>query len=46
MTSASCNVAVLCTPDGGYDAGDGNPPGSIAAKTTITLNLLTCSNRR
>ena len=26
---------------GGYDGGNGNPPGSFAANTTISLNLLT-----
>lgn len=45
VTGASCNLAVLCAAAGGYDgvdAGtDGSPPGSIAAKTTIGLNLLT-----
>ena len=41
VTEASCNVPVLCTAAGGYDGANGNPPGSIAANTTITLNLLT-----
>jgi hypothetical protein len=42
VTDASCNVpAPLCTADGGYDGGNGNPPGSIAANTTIGLNLVT-----
>lgn len=41
VTSASCSVPALCTADGGYDGANGNPPGSIAANTTITLNLLT-----
>jgi hypothetical protein len=41
VTSASCNVAVLCSADGGYDGANGNPPGSLAANTTIGLNLLT-----
>lgn len=37
----SCSPAVLlCTPEAGYDATVGNPPGSIAAKTTVTVNLL------
>src|ERR1700710_2957259 len=40
-TEASCNVPALCTASGGYDGADGNPPGSIAADTTIGLNLLT-----
>jgi hypothetical protein len=38
---ASCNVPALCTASGGYDGANGNPPGSIAANTTIGLNLLT-----
>jgi hypothetical protein len=38
---ASCApLAILCTPEAVYDAGTGNPPGSIAAQTTVTLNLL------
>jgi hypothetical protein len=41
VTEASCSVPLLCTADGGYDGGNGNPPGSIAANTTIGLNLLT-----
>jgi hypothetical protein len=41
VTEASCNVPALCTASGGYDGSDGNPPGSIAANTTIGLNLLT-----
>jgi hypothetical protein len=41
-TEASCNVsAPLCTASGGYDGANGNPPGSIAASTTIGFNLLT-----
>jgi hypothetical protein len=38
VTEASCNVP-LCTAGGGYDGGNGNPPGSIAANTNIALNL-------
>jgi hypothetical protein len=38
---ASCNVPALCTASGGYDGANGNPPGSLAANTTIGLNLLT-----
>jgi hypothetical protein len=41
VTDASCNVPTLCTASGGYDDSNGNPPGSFAANTTITLNLLT-----
>ncbi len=40
-TEANCDPAAFCSAEGGYDGSDGNPPGSIAAKTTITLNLLT-----
>ncbi len=40
-TEAGCNVPALCTASGGYDGSNGNPPGSIAANTTIGLNLLT-----
>jgi len=41
VTEASCNVPAFCTASGGYDGGSGNPPGSLAANTTIALNLLT-----
>ncbi len=41
VTSADCNGGQLCTASGGYDGGHGNPPGSIAADTTVALNLLT-----
>lgn len=38
---ASCSPApLLCTPEAVYDSGAGNPPGSIAARTTVTVNLL------
>lgn len=40
VTSAACNVAVLCTASGGYDGSDGRPAGSLAADTHIGLNLL------
>jgi hypothetical protein len=40
-TEAGCNVALLCTADGGYDGADGSPAGSYAANTTTGLNLLT-----
>ena len=41
-TAASCNIAApLCTADGAYDPGNGNPAGSYAANTTIALNVLT-----
>ncbi len=39
-TEASCNLAALCTAEGGYDGADGNPPGSDAANTTIALNAV------
>jgi hypothetical protein len=39
VTGASCNVPILCTAGGGYDDSDGNPGGSIAANTSIALNL-------
>jgi len=39
VTEASCNVAIQCSAGGGYDAGNGQPPGSIAANTSVLLNL-------
>jgi hypothetical protein len=41
VTEASCNAGALCTASGGYDGGNGNPPGSLAANTTVALNLVT-----
>jgi len=41
LTSASCNAGPLCTVSGGYDDSNGDPPGSIAANTTVALNLVT-----
>jgi hypothetical protein len=38
-TEAGCNVALLCTAEGGYDAAEGNPAGSLTAKTNVTVNL-------
>lgn len=39
--AASCTPAeLLCTSEAAYDATTGNPPGSIAAKTTVTVNLV------
>jgi hypothetical protein len=37
----TCNIPLggLCTTTAGYDGEGGNPPGSLAAKTTILLNL-------
>src|SRR6476646_2042199 len=40
VTAASCNVPVLCSASGGYEAGDGKPAGSLAADTDIALNLV------
>ena len=40
VTTAECNVAVLCTAGGGYDGSDGRPAGSLAADTNIGLNLV------
>jgi hypothetical protein len=38
---ASCSpLAILCTPEAVYDLGTGNPPGSIAAQTTVTVNAI------
>ena len=33
-------LALLCTPEAAYESSVGNPPGSISARTTVTLNLL------
>jgi hypothetical protein len=33
-------LTLLCTPEAAYEASVGNPPGSIAAKTTTTVNLI------
>lgn len=41
VTEASCNAGGACTASGGYDGGNGNPPGSLSADTTVTLNLVT-----
>ncbi len=39
--AASCSPAeLLCSSEAVYDATTGKPPGSIAAKTTVTLNLV------
>jgi hypothetical protein len=37
---ASCNLPLLCSAEAAYEGGVGNPAGSIAAKTTSTLNLV------
>jgi len=39
--ATSCTpAALLCTPEASYDSEVGNPPGSIAAKTTVTANAI------
>jgi hypothetical protein len=39
--AVSCSPAVLlCTPEAAYDSTAGNPPGSISARTKVTLNLV------
>lgn len=38
---ASCTpVTLLCTPEAAYDGTAGNPPGSISARTSVTVNLV------
>jgi hypothetical protein len=38
--ASSCTPAeLLCSSEAAYDASTGNPPGSITARTTVTLNL-------
>jgi hypothetical protein len=38
---ASCTPAeLLCSSEAAYDASTGNPPGSITARTTVTLNVV------
>ena len=38
---ASCTPAeLLCSSEAAYDASSGNPPGSITARTTATLNVV------
>jgi hypothetical protein len=39
VNSATCNVPVLCTASGGYDGTAGKPAGSLAASSSILLNL-------
>jgi hypothetical protein len=39
--AASCTpIELLCSSEAAYDASTGNPPGSITARTTATLNLV------
>jgi hypothetical protein len=42
VTEAVCNVSLLltCTASGEHDASNGNPAGSMTAKTNADLNLL------
>jgi hypothetical protein len=40
VKSASCNVPILCSASGGYDGADGNSPGSLAANSNFTVDLL------
>ena len=40
VSAASCNVPLLCSAEGGYDSAEGNPPGSMTARSNIALNLL------
>jgi len=38
---SSCTPAeLLCSSEAAYDASTGNPPGSITARTTVTVNLV------
>jgi hypothetical protein len=39
--AVSCTpITLFCTPEAVYDGTAGNPPGSISARTTVTLNLI------
>jgi hypothetical protein len=38
VTEAACSLPALCTASGGYDGAVGNPAGSLAANTNITVN--------
>jgi hypothetical protein len=40
VKSASCNLPIICSASGGYDGVNGNPPGSLAATSNFTVNLL------
>ncbi len=40
VTAAGCAPAAFCDASGGYEGGNGNPPGSLAANTNVSLNLL------
>lgn len=46
VKEAACNVPILCTASGGYDGTAGNPPGSIAANSNISLTLLSLFSAR
>jgi hypothetical protein len=39
VTSAECNAPLGCTASGGYDGTAGKPPGSLAATSSILLNV-------
>jgi hypothetical protein len=41
VTDAGCDPAAFCSASGGYDGGNGAPPGSLTADTNVGLNLLT-----
>jgi hypothetical protein len=40
VKEASCNPALLCEANGGYDGSAGNPPGSLAANSKILVNAI------
>jgi hypothetical protein len=40
VKSASCNLPILCSASGGYDGADGNSPGSLAANSNFTVDLV------
>lgn len=40
VTEAGCNLPLICEAFGEHDAAEGNPPGSIRARTKVILALL------
>jgi hypothetical protein len=40
VKSATCSIPVTCSASGGYDGTAGNPAGSLAANSTILVNLI------
>lgn len=40
LTEAECEPPSFCQAGGGYDGGNGNPPGSLVASTNVALNLV------